>query len=106
MVFPSLPVRTAPRLVRQPVTDHAFAQPRKVNCCVNISPVLVFAVMEGYITTTEAAERLGVSSARVRQLVSSGALPAQKFGPVNMVRVADLELVKNRPSVGRPPSKK
>jgi excisionase family DNA binding protein len=62
--------------------------------------------MEGYITTTEAAEMLGVSSARVRQLVASGALPAQKFGPVNMVRVSDLELVKNRPGVGRPPSKK
>jgi excisionase family DNA binding protein len=62
--------------------------------------------MEGYITTTEAAERLGVSSARVRQLVASGALPAQKFGPVNMVRVADLALVENRPGVGRPPSKK
>jgi excisionase family DNA binding protein len=62
--------------------------------------------MEGYITTTEAAERLGVSSARVRQLVSDGTLPAQKFGPVNMVKVSDLELARNRPGVGRPPKAK
>jgi excisionase family DNA binding protein len=59
--------------------------------------------MEDYITTTEAAVRLGISSARVRQLVGSGKLPATKFGPVNMVRVSDLALVKNRPAAGRPP---
>jgi excisionase family DNA binding protein len=71
--------------------------------CVNFSPVLAFPAMQGYVTTTEAAERLGVSSARVRQLVASGTLPAQKFGPVNMVKESDLELVRNRPGVGRPP---
>jgi excisionase family DNA binding protein len=59
--------------------------------------------MEGYITTTEAAERLGISSARVRQLVANGTLPASKFGPVNMVKEDDLELIRNRPSAGRPP---
>jgi len=59
--------------------------------------------MESYITTTEAAERLGISSARIRQLVASGKLPAQKFGPVNMVLVTDLDLIRNRPSAGRPP---
>lgn len=71
--------------------------------CVNFSPVLAFPAMQGYVTTTEAAERLGLSSARVRQLVASGTLPAQKFGPVNMVKESDLELVRNRPGVGRPP---
>ena len=60
--------------------------------------------MEGYITTTEAAERLGVSSARVRQLVSDGTLPAQKFGPVNMIKESDLDAVRDRPGVGRPPN--
>jgi excisionase family DNA binding protein len=59
--------------------------------------------MEGYITTTEAAEKLGVSPARVRQLVASGKLPAIKFGPVNMVKEVDLALVEDRPGVGRPP---
>jgi excisionase family DNA binding protein len=62
--------------------------------------------MEGYITTTEAAKRLGVSSARVRQLVASGDLPVIKFGPVNMVKESDLSLVENRRSVGRPPKDK
>jgi excisionase family DNA binding protein len=62
--------------------------------------------MEGYMTTTEAAAKLGVSSARVRQLVSDGTLPAQKFGPVNMIKVSDLELARNRPGVGRPPKVK
>ena len=60
--------------------------------------------MEGYITTTEAAERLGVSSARVRQLVAGGTLPAKKFGPVNVIKESDLELVRDRPGVGRPPN--
>lgn len=73
--------------------------------CVNISSVLVFAAMEGYITTTEAAVRLGISSARIRQLVANGKLPAQKFGPVNMVRESDLDLIRNRPSAGRPPNR-
>ncbi|MCA1616436.1 MAG: helix-turn-helix domain-containing protein [Acidobacteria bacterium] len=59
--------------------------------------------MEGYITTTEAAERLGISSARVRQLVVSGDLPVTKFGPVNMVKEDDLELIRERRGVGRPP---
>jgi excisionase family DNA binding protein len=59
--------------------------------------------MEGYITTTEAAERLGISSARVRQLVANGTLPVAKFGPVNMVKEDDLELIRNRPPAGRPP---
>lgn len=68
--------------------------------------MLVFSGMEGYITTTEAAERLGLSSARVRQLVLSGKLPATRFGPVNMVKEADLSLVRNRPAAGRPPKAK
>ena len=59
--------------------------------------------MEEFITTTEAAARLNLTPSRVRQLVVSGALPAHKFGPVNMVRISDLELVRERPGVGRPP---
>jgi excisionase family DNA binding protein len=62
--------------------------------------------MEGYITTTEAAERLGISPARVRQLVLRGDLPTTKVGPLNMVKVADLDLVRHRPPAGRPPKSK
>lgn len=62
--------------------------------------------MEDFITTTEAASRLSVTPSRVRQLVVSGALPAQKFGPVNLVKISDLELVRGRRGVGRPPKPK
>lgn len=62
--------------------------------------------MEEFITTTEAASRLKVTPSRVRQLVISGELPAHKFGPVNMVKISDLELVKGRRGVGRPPKAK
>lgn len=55
------------------------------------------------MTTTEAAARLGISSARVRQLVLRGDLPVTKFGPMNMVKETDLELIRNRPAAGRPP---
>lgn len=62
----------------------------------------------GYITTTEAAERLGISPGRVRQLVADGELPVTKFGNVNLVDESDLASVSNRPGRGRPkkPSKK
>lgn len=54
------------------------------------------------ITTKEAAERLGVTPARIRQLVLAGDLPAEKFGRDLMIKETDLKLVENRP-MGRPP---
>jgi excisionase family DNA binding protein len=62
--------------------------------------------VNGYLTTSEAAQQLGVSSSRVRQLVASGELPVTRFGPINMVKEEDLSLVKHRPPVGRPAKKK
>jgi excisionase family DNA binding protein len=53
------------------------------------------------LTTKEAAQILGVSDARVRQLVLSGKLPAEKFGRDLMIDEADLEAVKER-KPGRP----
>ncbi len=53
------------------------------------------------ITTTQAAERLGISQARVRRLILDGRLPAQKFGRDLQIREADLAKVKNRKH-GRP----
>ncbi|PYX87964.1 MAG: DNA-binding protein [Acidobacteria bacterium] len=61
--------------------------------------------MSAPLTTKEAAERLGVSPARVRQLVLAGNLPAEKFGRDLMIKEADLKLVEDRP-IGRPPTKK
>jgi excisionase family DNA binding protein len=57
------------------------------------------------LTTKEAAERLGVSAARVRQLVLSGQLPAAKFGRDLVIKESDLKLVAERP-MGRPPKAK
>jgi excisionase family DNA binding protein len=57
-----------------------------------------------YLTTKEAAERLSVSRQRVHQLIQEERLPAQKFGPLWMIREEDLELVKDRPT-GRPPKR-
>ena len=50
---------------------------------------------ERLLTTQEAAERLGLTDSRVRQLVLEGRLPAQKFGHLNMIREQDLKLVSN-----------
>jgi excisionase family DNA binding protein len=57
------------------------------------------------LTTKEVAARLGVSSARVRQLVLAGDLPAEKFGRDLMIKESDLRLVADRP-MGRPPKVK
>ena len=61
--------------------------------------------MKEFLTTNEAAERLGVSSIRVRQLIAEGRLPAQKFGTAHMIKVSDLKLVEDR-KPGRPPKPK
>lgn len=66
------------------------------------SLVLIFQGMGGSITTTKAAEHLGISSAPVRQLVADGTLPVQKFGPVNMVKESNLVLIMSRRPIGRP----
>lgn len=53
------------------------------------------------LTTSEAAERLGVSPIRVRVLIRQGRLPAQKKGRDYLIKEADLALVAER-KVGRP----
>jgi excisionase family DNA binding protein len=53
------------------------------------------------LTTLQAAEILGVSDARVRQLVLDGRLPAQKFGRDLAIQEKDLKLVQDR-KPGRP----
>jgi len=58
-------------------------------------------MIEGYIPTKEAAEKLNVSEGRIRQLVADGRLPAVKVGQTNLVKESDLELVKDR-KTGRP----
>lgn len=59
--------------------------------------------MEKLLSVAEAAEKLGVHRTRVNQLIDSGDLPATRIGRSFVVREADLEKVKDRPSPGRPP---
>jgi excisionase family DNA binding protein len=50
------------------------------------------------LTTAQAAERLGVTTRRVQQLIKSGRLPAEKFGRDFAIEESDLEAVKDRPT--------
>lgn len=54
-----------------------------------------------FLTTKQAAERLGITPRRVQALIEAGRLPAQKFGRDYMIREKDLKLVEDR-KVGRP----
>jgi excisionase family DNA binding protein len=57
--------------------------------------------MDSLLTTKQAADRLGVTESRVRQLILDGHLPAQKFGRSHVIREADLKSVEDR-KLGRP----
>jgi excisionase family DNA binding protein len=59
------------------------------------------AVMDDLLTTREAAERLGVTDSRIRQMVMREQLPAVKKGRDLLIKASDLKLVEERPK-GRP----
>jgi excisionase family DNA binding protein len=54
-----------------------------------------------FLTTKQAAEKLGITPRRVQALIEVGKLPAQKFGRDYMIKEKDLKLVEDR-KVGRP----
>jgi excisionase family DNA binding protein len=59
--------------------------------------------MKGYLTTLEAAKRLGVSDTRIRQMLRDGVIIGEKFGRSYMVpefEIERLEKLDRRP--GRP----
>jgi excisionase family DNA binding protein len=56
---------------------------------------------DSILSVAQCAERLGVTRARVNQLIESKRLPAQKVGRSYIVFEKDLKLVKER-KVGRP----
>lgn len=60
--------------------------------------------MSTSLTTHQAAERLGVTVSRVRQLVLAGRLPAEKFGRDLAIKESDLKRVQDR-KPGRPPKR-
>jgi excisionase family DNA binding protein len=61
--------------------------------------------MGEWLTTQQAADKLGVTAGRVRQMIADKQLPTTKFGHVHMINEDDLKLVENR-KVGRPPKAK
>jgi excisionase family DNA binding protein len=56
------------------------------------------------ISTSEAAKELGVTTIRVRALISAGRLPALQIGRDWIIRRSDLDLVRVR-KPGRPSKK-
>lgn len=58
------------------------------------------------MNTTEAAEALGVSVRRVRQLIADGKLPAKNLGRDYAIDASALESVKVYGKPGRPPKAK
>jgi excisionase family DNA binding protein len=61
--------------------------------------------MKKTYTVRDAAEVLGVSPSRVRQLVLAGTLPAEKFGPVLAIPADAVEAAKKRKTSPGPASK-
>lgn len=59
--------------------------------------------MNKWLTTQQAADKLGVTAGRVRQMIVDGQLPATKMGRDNFIDESDLKLVADR-LVGRPPN--
>lgn len=62
--------------------------------------------MGNLLTTKEAANILGVTYVRINQLITAGELPAEKYGRDYMVKIADVESLKNRPERRGRPKKK
>lgn len=60
--------------------------------------------MKDFLTTKEAAERLGVSDARIRQMILEGVIKnAQKFGRENVISEVEVKrLEKSDRKPGRP----
>ncbi len=53
------------------------------------------------LTTSEVAEKLGVTRWRVSQLIKDGRLKAEKYGQIYLIKEEDIEIVKER-KTGRP----
>jgi excisionase family DNA binding protein len=66
---------------------------------------IYFCGMGKLLSTTEVAERLGISVPRIQTFIWEGRLPAQRVGRSYAIDEDDLKLVENR-KVGRPPKAK
>ena len=54
-----------------------------------------------YLTVTEVAEQLDLTTGRIRQMVLAGRLRARKAGPLWLIKPADLDAIRHR-KPGRP----
>jgi excisionase family DNA binding protein len=54
------------------------------------------------LSTLEAAEKLGISSIRIRQLIQDGKIKAKKLGRDYVIEESELENVKIYGKAGRP----
>ena len=51
--------------------------------------------MKGYLTTTQTAEKLNVSQARVRQMIIEGIIKAEKIGRDNFIPESEVKRLEN-----------
>ena len=58
------------------------------------------------LSTAQAAQKLGVSERRVRQLISEGKIVAHKLGRDFAIKESEIENVKTYGKAGRPPKEK
>ena len=63
--------------------------------------LVLFACMNSFISTKEAAKRLHISVRRVQALIAAGRLPAEKIGNSFAIKEIDLKVVDGRKN-GRP----
>jgi excisionase family DNA binding protein len=63
----------------------------------------VAKIEDTHVSTSEAAEILGISRQRVLQLIQQGSLKATKLASVYLIKKSDLSAMKER-KPGRPPT--
>jgi excisionase family DNA binding protein len=82
---------------------------RKTNHCVIFYFLIPFKPMTGFLTTAQAAEKLGITAPRVRQMILDGRISAEKVGSILLIPASEIERISKLPrKPGRPakPAKK
>lgn len=78
-----------------------------INYCASVHAQLQSPTMnKTTYTTGEAAEVLGVSSGRVRQMIVDGLLKTERFGRAHVITAEALEAARNRNTKPGPPTLK
>ena len=91
------------RGVKLPKPSYGNKKEGCLTIAVSVCPRPEEEVIDHRLTTAEAAKRLGVSSSRIRQMVASGELRAEKEGRDLFVSsISVVEAVKKPRKVGRP----